>query len=124
MMENETKLMLDVVKHSIPATTPLTIATEMEVLEMLGIVREPKLVALISKLGKLVPGGTPATLHSLLHLLSHLMRMSERATTDHHQIIDDNLAALHVIPDVALTFGTFMNICEVLLESHANHQKC
>jgi hypothetical protein len=121
-MENETKLMLDVVKHSIPATTPLTIATEMEVLEMLGIVREPKLVALIGKLAKLVPTGTPATLHNLLHLLSHLMRMSERATADHHLIINDNLAALHAIPDVALTFGTFMNICEMLLESHAKHQ--
>ena len=121
-MENETKLILDVVKHSIPAATPLTIATEMEVLEMLGIVREPKLVALITKLGKLVPTGTPATLHNLLHLLSHLMRMSERATPDHHAIINDNLAALHVIPDAALTFGTFMSICEMLLESHANHQ--
>lgn len=116
-MDQDTKLMLDLIKNSIPGATPLTIATEIEVLEMLGIVKDEKLVELIRKLSKLTPTGTPATLHNLIHLLSHLIRMSDRATDDHRQKIIDNLDGLKLIPDVDLTFGTFMSICEGLLES-------
>jgi hypothetical protein len=121
-MDAQKRLMLDLVKGSIPASTPLTISTQMEVLQLLGIVNEPKFVELIGKLGKLTPTGTPATLHNLIHLLSHLMRMSDRATSDHHETIIAGLSALNAIPDVALTFGTFMAICEELMESHHRHQ--
>ena len=112
------KLMLDLVKSSVPANTPLTVQTEMEVLELIGIVKDPKLVALLKRLSNLVPSSTPATLHNLLNLLGHLIHMSGKATSDHRKMIDASLAALQAIPDVALTFGTFMSICEALLESH------
>ena len=117
-MRTEQKLMLDLVKNSIPAATALTVATEMEVLELIGIVKDPKLVALLNRLARLVPDGTPATLHNLINLLGHLMHMSDKATHDHRLMIDASLAALGAIPDVALTFGTFMSICEALLEAH------
>lgn len=129
-MNTETKTMVDLLKGLMPAGAPLTVGTEVQVLELIGIVKDPELVKKMKLLTSIVSAGTPATLHGLVQLLGGLMHMSPRATSENHAAIDDALSVIKDVPDVALTFGTFMAICQSLLEfynrqsqHHPRHQQ-
>ena len=114
---NEAMRILDILQVAVPAGTPLTVASEIKVLELLGIVKNPQLVKAMQVVTSLVPASTPATLKGLVQLLGGLMRMSTKATASHHQSINAILSQLDLVPDTALTFGTFLAVCQTLLES-------
>jgi hypothetical protein len=121
-MNTESKMMIGLLNGIIPAGTPLTVQTEIQVLELIGLVKDPELVKKMKLLTSIAPASTPATLHGLFQLIGGLMHMSSRATNDNHTSIDEALSILKDMPDVALTYGTFMAICQTLLEFHHQHQ--
>jgi hypothetical protein len=49
------------------------------------------------------------------------MHMSSRATSENHASIDESLSMVKDMPDVALTYGTFIAICQTLLEFNYRH---
>jgi hypothetical protein len=114
---NEGTKMLDILQVAIPTDTPVTVASEVKILEILGIVSNPQLVASMQLVSAMVPPATPATVKGLIQMLTGLMRMSPKATTTHHQTITSLLTQLNGIPDSALTFGPFLSICQTLIES-------
>ena len=130
-MNTESKMMIGLLNGLMPASTPLTVQTEIQVLELIGVVKDPELVKKMKLLTSIAPEGTPATLHGLFQLIGGLMHMSSRATHENHASIDESLSLIKDMPDVALTFGTFMAICQTLLEfnhrhhpeSHGRHHK-
>ncbi len=114
---NEGTKILDILQVAIPADTPLTVSSEIKVLELVGIVKSPQLIKAMEMVSALIPASTPATLKGLVQLLGSLMRMSTKATAAHHQSITSILSQLDLVPDTALTFGTFFSICQTLIES-------
>lgn len=120
-MNTELKMMIGLLNGLMPASTPLTVQTEIQVLELIGVVKDPELVKKMKLLTSIAPEGTPATLHGLFQLIGGLMHMSSRATHENHASIDELLSLIKDMPDVALTFGTFMAICQTLLEFNHRH---
>ncbi|MEP7337894.1 MAG: hypothetical protein ABI977_09120, partial [Acidobacteriota bacterium] len=108
---------LALLQSVVPSSTPVTISSEMKILEILGIVSNPELAKAMQLASALIPATTPATLKGLVQLLSSLMRMNPKTTKDHHDTLTKLLTGLANIPDVALTFGTFLPICESLSEA-------
>jgi hypothetical protein len=108
---------LDILQVAVPASTPLTVTSEIKMLELLGVVKDPQLVNAMQLVSSLTPTTAQATLKGLVQLLSSLMRMSGKATSAHHQTINTVLTELEAIPDTTLTFGTFLAICQSLLEA-------
>ena len=127
---NEGTKLLDILQVAVPADTPLTVSSEVKILELLGIVKNPQLITAMQLVSALVPPSTPATLKGLVQMLGGLMRMSSKATASHHQSITSIFSQLDAVPDTNLTFGTFLTICETLIElsgkasaAHATHQE-
>jgi hypothetical protein len=121
-MTTESKMMIGLLNGIIPASTPLTVQTEIQVLELIGFVKDPELVKKMKLLTSIAPAGTPATLHGLFQLIGGLMHMSSRATSENHTSIDESLSIIKDMPDVALTYGTFIAICQTLLEFYHRQQ--
>jgi|ERR1035438_1423454 hypothetical protein len=125
---NENTKILAILQVATPTNAPLTVASEIKILELLGIVKDPQLVKALHLVSALVPPSTPATLKGLVQLLAGLMRMSSKATAAHHKSISAILAQLNGVPDTNLTFGAFLSICQTLNEAssgeiHAVHHK-
>jgi hypothetical protein len=108
---------LTLLQVAVPADTPLTVSAEVKILEILGIVSNPELVKAMNLASSLVPSATPATMKGLVQLLSGLIRMNPKSTKTHHDTLNKLVANLANAPDVALTFGTFLPICESLLKA-------
>lgn len=115
-MREETKI-LTLLQVAVPANTLLTVPTEVKMLELLGIVSNPELVKAMTLSLSLIPPTTPATMKGLVQLLTSLMRMSHKIKREHHASLDKLMASLAGSPDVPLTFGTFLPICEAMLEA-------
>src|ERR1700761_757096 len=112
-MDTPEKL-LAILQIAVPADTPLTVASEVQILELLGVVRSPELVKAMKLASTLVPDSAPATLKGFLALYQQLMCHSPKAGPEHHQHMNDILASLSAVPDEQLTFGTFLPICQAL----------
>src|SRR5215470_6993391 len=112
-MSEMTKI-VDLLQTVVPAEVPLTVQSEVRVLEVLRIVKDPQLVTVMNLVAELVPPSTPATLKGLVKLLGALMRISGKAKSSHHDSITSVLTKLDATPDVNLTFGTFLSICQTL----------
>jgi hypothetical protein len=122
-MREETTI-LTVLQVAVPSDTPLTVSAEVKILEILGIVSNPELVKAMNLSSALVPPATPATMKGLVQLLSGLIRMNPKSSKTHHDTLSKLVASLTNVPDVALTFGTFLPICESLLKaSHKPHHQ-
>ena len=124
MREETTTLTL--LQVAVPANTVLTISAEVKILEILGIVSNPELVRAMNLSLSLMPSPstTAATMKGLVQLLSSLVRMNPKSTKTHHTALDRLVSTLGSAPDVALTFGTFLPICESLLKArHKLHEK-
>jgi hypothetical protein len=67
-MTTESKMMIGLLNGIMPASTPLTVQTEIQVLELIGVVKDPELVKKMKLLTSIAPPGTPATLHGLFSL--------------------------------------------------------
>jgi len=117
----ETSKLLLILQVTVPASTVLTVPTQVKILELLGIVANPELVRAMNVSLTLVPPNTIATVQGLFQLLSSLIKMNPKATKAHHDALDKHIAELGKVPDAVLTYGTFLPICETLLK--AAHQK-
>ena len=102
---------------AVPGNTPLTVASEIKTLELLGIVKDPELIKAMQLASAVAPSSTPATLKGLVQLLAGLLRMSKKSTASHHQSITTILSRLDAYPYVNLTFETFLFVCQKLMES-------
>ena len=116
---NDATKTLGILQVAIPADTPLTVSSEITILEVLGIVKDPQMISVIQMVSALVPPSTPATLKGLVQMLGTLMRMSSKATTAHHKSITKIQSELDAIEETDLTFGTFLSVCQTLIESPA-----
>jgi hypothetical protein len=115
-MLTEPKL-LALLQVFVPSDTPLTVPSEAKPLEIHGVVSKPELVKALDLAVTMVPPTTPATFKRLVQLLTGLMKMNPASTAAHHSAMADILANLDKTPDVQLTFGTFLPICESLLKA-------
>lgn len=120
-MLTETKT-LTLLQVAVPPETALSIASEVKILEMLGIISNPEAVKAMNLALNLVPPATPATVHGLVLLLTGLMRLHPKITKKHDDTLSKLLKTLNDVPDVALTFGTFLPICESLLKASKQKQ--
>jgi hypothetical protein len=111
---------LTLLQVAVPANTLLTVPAEVKILEILGIVSNPELVKAMNLSLSLIPSTTTATMKGLVQLVNSLVRMNPKSTRSHHDSLDKLIASLAGSPDVPLTFGTFLPICESLL--HARHK--
>ncbi len=111
---------LSLLQIAVPANTLLTVPAEVKILEMLGIVSNPELVKAMNLSVSLIPPTTPATMKGFVQLLNSLVRMHPKSTSAHHTSLDKLVQSLAGNPDVPLTFGTFLPICESLI--HARHK--
>jgi len=107
---------LSLLQVVVPADTGLSVASELMILEILGIVSNPDTVKSMNLALNLVPAGTPATLHGFVQLLTGLAKQHPKFTTKHHDSVSKLLKSLDAVPDAVLTFGTFLPICEALLK--------
>ena len=115
-MREETKI-LTLLQVAVPANTLLTVSAEVKILEILGIVSNPELVKAMNLSTSLIPPTTSATMKGLVQLLSGLIRMNPESNKKHHASLDKLVTGLASAPDVALTFGTFLPICESLVRA-------
>lgn len=115
-MDTPEKL-LAILQIAVPSDTPLTVASEVQILELLGIVKSPELVKAMKLASTLVPGSAPATLKGFLALYQQLMRHSPKVGLEHHHHMDSILTSLAAVPDEQLTFGSFLQICQTLMSS-------
>src|ERR1700760_1300582 len=109
--------MLAVLQIAVPPDTPLTVASEVQILELLGIVKSPELVKAMKLATTLVPDSSPATLKGFLALYQQLMRHSPKAGPEHHHQMENIIAGLAAVPDEPLTFGNFLAICQALMSA-------
>ncbi len=114
-MREEIKI-LTLLQVTVPSSTLLYVSAEVKILEILGIVSNPELVRAMNLSSSLVPPTTQATMRGLVQLLSSLIRMNPKCSKAQHASLNKLVASLTNTPDVALTFGSFLPICESLLQ--------
>src|SRR6516164_1612672 len=107
---NEANRLLNILQVAVPNDTALTVQSEIKILEVLGIVKDPQLISAMNLVSSLVPPSTPATLKGLIQILGSLMRMSNKAKAAHHESVSSVLSKLDSVPDYSLTFGSFLSI--------------
>ncbi len=109
--------MLEVV---VPPNTPLTVTAEINILEILGIVVSHEMLAAMQITLAVVPSGTPATLYGLVALLGNIIKMHPKVTRAHLEALSKAVKSLSTTPDAPLTFGTFLPICQTLMQAMGN----
>jgi hypothetical protein len=114
---NEANRLLNILQVAVPNDTALTVQSEIKILEVLGIVKDPQLISAMNLVSSLVPPSTPATLKGLIQILGSLMRMSNKAKAAHHESVSSVLSKLDSVPDYSLTFGSFLSVCQSLIAS-------
>jgi hypothetical protein len=114
---NEANRLLNILQVALPNDTALTVQSEIKILEVLGIVKDPQLISAMNLVSSLVPPSTPATLKGLIQILGSLMRMSNKAKAAHHESVSSVLSKLDSVPDYSLTFGSFLSVCQSLIAS-------
>ena len=114
LTESKTLSLLQVV---VPGDTALSVTSEVKILELLGIISNPESVKAMNLALNLVPANTPATVHGLVQLLTGLAKQHPKFSTKHHDSVSKLLKSLDFVPDAALTFGTFLPICDALMKA-------
>jgi hypothetical protein len=113
----EGRRLLEFLRTAVPASTPVTISSEISILESLGVVSNERAISAMKVASLLVHPDTPATFRGLMNTLSQLMMMSSKITDEQRTAINGALAEASPIDDFQLTFGTFLPICQKLLEA-------
>ena len=116
-MTTEGRRLLEFLRTAVPAGTPITISSEISILETLGVISSERAISAMKVASLLVHPDTPATFRGLMNTLSQLMIMSPKITDEHRTSINNALAEASQIDDFQLTFGSFLPICQKLLES-------
>jgi hypothetical protein len=111
----EQKKFLALLQVAVPSDT--TVAAEIKILEILGIVSNPELVSSMDLAISFVPANTPATLYGLIKLLGNLIKKHPKSTKHHHDALNKVLKDFTGVPDGTLNFGIFLPICEALMKA-------
>ena len=90
--------------------------SEVQIFELLHIVKNPHLVMAMKLAAALVPASTPATLKGFLQLFTRLLHLSDHAKPEHHRTMSSINSQLEGLSDENLTFGTFLMICQRLIK--------
>jgi hypothetical protein len=113
----EARELIAFLQNTVPADTPVTVSSEMNLLESLGVVSDERAVSAMRVGSLFVPPDSPATFRELMNLLTQLMRMNPKFADAHQGAIDKALAEAGRIDDFPLNFGTFLPICQKLLDA-------
>jgi hypothetical protein len=116
MVNTDARGMLKLLQSVVPPNTAVTVSSEINVLESLGIVSNERSVTAMRTASLLVPPDTPVTFRGLMNTLAQLMKMNPGIKESHAKVIDESLAMSAQMDDFQLTFGTFLPICQKLLE--------
>lgn len=115
-MAEGTKL-LEFLQNTVPAGTPLTVSSEVNILESLGVVSDERAISAMRTASLLIPPDTPATFRGLMNLLTGLIRMNPKFGGEHRGVLDKALGEAAQLDDFLLTYGTFLAICRKLLDA-------
>lgn len=113
----EAKKFLSLLQVAVSPDTALTVPAEIKILEMLGIINEPELEKAMDFTIALIPANTTATLHAFIALLGNIVKHHPKSNKHHHDEMSKLLKKFNDVPDGALTYGTFLPICELLLKA-------
>ncbi len=113
----ERQEVLEALAVAVPRDTPVTAASMVKILDVLGIVSNHQLLGTMQLVTALLPASTPATVRGLLQLLGGLMKMNEKATATELKAINTMLGQTDLLPDAPLTFETFLPICQKLVQA-------
>ena len=113
----EARKLIEFLQNTVPAATPVTISSEMNLLESLGIVSDERAISAMRVGSLFVPPDSPATFRGLMNLLTQLIRMNPKFGDEHQGALDKALAEAGRIDDFPLSFGTFLPICQKLLDA-------
>lgn len=113
----EDKKFLSLLQVTVPPDTALTVAAQVKILEILGIVSSPELVKSAEIAVGMIPGNTPASLHGLIVLLNNIVRHHPKADKSHQDELDVVMKDVSKLPDTPLNFGAFLTICDVIMKA-------
>jgi hypothetical protein len=113
----EARELIQLLQSTVPAGTPVTISSEVRLLETLGVVSDEHAVSAMKVSSLLIPPDTPATFRGLMNLLTGLIRMNPKFGEENQEILDKAIAEAWKVDDFQLTFGTFLPICQKLLDA-------
>lgn len=113
----EARRLLEFLQTTVPPNTPVTISSEINILESLRVVSNERALSAMKVASLLVPPDTPATFRGLMNMLTQLMKMNPKITEAQKSAINNSLAEAGQMDDFPLTFGTFLPICQKFLES-------
>ena len=74
----EARKLIELLQSTVPAGTPVTISSEVRLLETLGVVSDEHAVSAMKVSSLLIPPDTPATFRGLMNLLTGLIRMNSK----------------------------------------------
>ena len=86
-------------------------------LETLGVVSDEHAVSAMKVSSLLIPPDTPATFRGLMNLLTGLIQMNSKFGEKDQETLDKAVAEAWKVDDFQLTFGTFLSICQKLLDA-------
>jgi hypothetical protein len=112
----EEKKLLATLQVAVPPETPLSVVSELKILQMLGIASNHELSKAIDIAATLIPLSVQANLHGLITLLTEIVRNHPNTKQEHHDELSKLLKKMNDVPDASLTFGTFLPFCEALLK--------
>lgn len=113
----EDKKFLSLLQITVPPETALTVAAQVKILEILGIVSSPELVKSAEIAVGMIPGNTPASLHGLIVLLNNIVRHHPKADKSHQDELDVVMKDVSKLPDAQLNFGAFLTICDAIMKA-------
>ena len=113
----EARKLLEILQDVVPASTPVTVSSEITLLESLGVVSQERAVSAMKVGALLVAPDTQATFLGLMNLFAQLIRMNPDFGDEHLGVLNRVLAEARQVGDFPLTFGTFLSICQKLLDA-------
>ena len=113
----EARRLIELLQSTVPAGTPVTISSEVRLLETLGVVSDEHAVSAMKVSSLLIPPDTPATFRGLMNLLTGLIQMNSKFGEKDQETLDKAVAEAWKVDDFQLTFGTFLSICQKLLDA-------
>jgi hypothetical protein len=113
----EARKLIEILQNTVPADTPVTISSEINILESLGVVSDERAVSAMRTASLLIAPDSLATFRGLMNLLTQLIRMNPKFADKDKGTLDKALAEAGQIDDFTLNFGTFLPICQKLLDA-------
>jgi len=119
----EGKKFLSLLQVSVPPETALTVTAQVKILEMLGFITNGEMARAIDMTVAMIPANTTGTLYGFLGFLENMIKNHPDSNKAHHDELVTVLKDLKNIPDINLTYGMFLPICDTLLRTYHHHKK-